>query len=57
MSLLFLLEIKKSILDIFADDTILSWSGSSVEQVKDDFNEDAQDAVTWCVTMLKIKCQ
>ena len=40
------LEIKKSILDIFADNTILSWSGSSVEQVKDDFNEDAQDAVT-----------
>ena len=43
------LEIKKSILDIFADDTTLSQSGSSVEKVTDDLNEDAQDDVTWCV--------
>ena len=43
------LEIKKSILDIFADDTTLSRSGSSVEQITDDSNEDAQDSVTWCV--------
>ena len=40
---------QKSIIDIFVDDTILSRSGSSDEQVTDDLNEGPQYAVTWCV--------
>ena len=41
------LEIKKAIIDKFADDTTVSKSGSSVEQVADDLNEEMENAVTW----------
>ena len=41
------LEIKKAIIDKFADDTIVSKSGSSVEQVAEDVNEEMENAVSW----------
>ena len=41
------LEIKKAIIDKFADDTTVSRSGSSVEQVADDLNEEMENAVSW----------
>ena len=41
------LEIKKAIIDKFADDTTVSKSGSSVEQVADELNEEMENAVTW----------
>lgn len=42
------LEIRKSIIDKFADDTTMSKSGSSVEKVTKDLNEDIRNAVKWC---------
>ena len=41
------LEIKKAIIDKFADDTTVSKSGSSVEQVADDLNKEMENAVSW----------
>ena len=41
------LEIKKAIIDKFADDTTVSKSGSSVEQVAEDVNEEMENAVSW----------
>ena len=43
----FPLKIKKAILDKFADDTTVSKSGSLVEQVTDDLNEEMANAVNW----------
>ena len=42
------LEIKKSILDKFADDTTMSKSGSCIQEITDDLNEDAKDSINWC---------
>ena len=42
------LEIRKSIIDKFADDTTMSKSGSSVEEVTENLNEDIRNAVKWC---------
>ena len=43
------LEIKRSILDKFADDTTMSRSGTCVQKVSEDLNEDGKDSVNWCV--------
>ena len=43
------LEIKKSILDKFADDTTMSRCGTCVQKVTEDLNEDGEDSVNWCV--------
>ena len=42
------LEIKKCIIDKFADDTTMSKSGCSVKKVTEDLNEDIKNAVKWC---------
>ena len=42
------LEIKKSILDKFADDTTMSKSGSCIQEITDDLNEDGKDSINWC---------
>ena len=42
------LEIKKYIIDKFADDTTMSKSGSSIKKVTEDLNEDIRNAVMWC---------
>ena len=41
------LEIKKAIIDKFADDTTVTKTGSSVEEVVDDLNEEMENAVSW----------
>ena len=41
------LEIKKAIIDKFADDTTVTKTGNTVEQVADDLNEEMENAVNW----------
>ena len=42
------LEIKKSVVDKFADDTTMSRSGTCIKKVTEELNEDAKEAVNWC---------
>ena len=41
------LEIKKYIIDKFADDTKVTKTGNNVEQVADDLNEEMENTVNW----------
>ena len=42
------LEIQKSVLDMFADDATLTFSGTSVENIIVNLNCDLQEATKWC---------
>ena len=42
------LEVNKSLLDFFADDTTLTVTGTSVEEIAEDLNHDIELIRTWC---------
>ena len=48
------LEVNKSLLDLFADDTTMTAIGTSVAEIEENLNHDIEIIVTWCKNKMSI---